>query len=77
MLALASLLAWVGPASVRFAWRVGADPQRRLGLAASAMRDIAKFIPAVNNSTSILPPIPPAFAVAEDCRCPALSPMQR
>ncbi len=44
VLALASLLAWAGPAGVRFAWRVGADPQRRLGLAASAMRIVGLFI---------------------------------
>ena len=44
VLALASLFAWAGPAAVHFAWRIGADQRRRLGLAASAMRVVGLII---------------------------------
>ena len=44
VLALSGAFAWFGPAMIRFAWRVGADPRRRLGLAASGMRVLGLLI---------------------------------
>lgn len=47
LLLLALLLAWGGPAVVRTMWRLGMDPRRRLGLAASGLRLAGLLVPVL------------------------------
>ncbi|MFO7567029.1 MAG: mechanosensitive ion channel [Enhygromyxa sp.] len=47
VIALAWVIAWAGPASVRTAWRLGLDPRRRLGLLSSAARILGLLIGSI------------------------------